>query len=220
MLTHSTWRASSTALVTSILFFCLAVSNRASKSIPPRLPVQNADQVRQPLLKTIYAAPSGVDSLNVNWYQNEGETACRIGKSSESAAAIARMDEMAWNAIYPRSATIAQDDDLAARYSLDHRDNAARLQFRGGEPLDVGEGSVTRIYAKVGERWASPTLLMTVKALVTYPIAHLRPSDPDTKTSEEEIQVKSTVKGTITNIAVHEGQVIHHNRLLLSIHPD
>jgi acetyl/propionyl-CoA carboxylase alpha subunit len=179
MPTHSTWRALSTALITSILFFCLVVSNRASKNIPSESPVQNSDQVRQALLGTIYP-----------------QLSC------------------------PRSTTIAQDDDLAARFSLDHRDNAARLEFQGREPLDVGEGLITRIYIKTGERYASGGMLMIVRAPVTYSIAPVRPGGPDTRTTEEDIRIKSTARGTITKILVREGQRIHHNHLLATIHKE
>ncbi len=179
MPTHSTWRALSTVLITSILFFCLVMSNRASKNIPPEFPIQNSDQSRQALLKTIYP-----------------QLSC------------------------PRSANIAQDDDLAARFSLDHRDNAARLEFQGREPLDVGEGLITRIYIRTGERYAGGAILMIVKAPVTYSIAPVKPGGPDTRTTEEDIRVKSTARGTITKILVHEGQRIHHNHLLATMHKE
>jgi len=157
MPTHATWRALSTALITSILFFSLIVSNRASKNIPPKFPVQNSDQVRQALLKTIYP-----------------QLSC------------------------PRSASIARDDDLAARFSLDHRDNAARLEFQGREPLDVGEGVVTHVYAKAGEHWAGRAMLMIVRAPVTYSIAPVRPGGPNTRTTEEDLRVITVIRGTIT----------------------
>jgi hypothetical protein len=179
MPTHATRRALSTALITSILFFCLVVSNRASKNLPPKFPVQNTDQMRQALLKTIDPQLSRA-----------------------------------------RLANIALDDDLAARFSLDHRDNAARLEFQGREPLDVGEGLITRIYIKPGERYASGAMLMIVRAPVTYSIAPVKPGGPDTRTTEEDIRIKSTVRGTITKILVHEEQRIHHDQLLATLHKE
>ena len=121
----------------------------------------------------------------------------------------------------PQSTTVTPaNEDLPVRFSLDHRDNAARLEFQGREPLDVGEGSVTRIYIKTGERWERGAILMIVKALVTYSIAPVRPGGPDTRTTEEDIRVKSIVRGTITKLTVHEGQRIHHDNLLATIHKD
>ncbi len=83
---HSTLTNLSVAL---LLFFCLMVPARGSKSIHTEPPVQDGDKITQALLKIIYAAPAGFDSIAVNWQPQDG-----MGyRSSESSVVIPGMEK-------------------------------------------------------------------------------------------------------------------------------
>ena len=125
----------------------------------------------------------------------------------------------------PSATDTLGNGEVPVRFSLDHtsadhRDNAARLKFQGGQtPYSIGEGYVTNILVTTGTRWESGTILIMVKAPVKYPIAAAA-GEPTTRTTEEEVSVESSVKGTITKILVRDGQRIHPDDLLLIIRKD
>ncbi len=124
----------------------------------------------------------------------------------------------------PETPTVPVVDE-EVRFNLDRSDpdypfNVARTQFfDGSRPIiNLGVGEVTTIWVKPGERWASGTHIIGVRALVTTTQVSAKENPlPPTKTEESDVFIISRVSLEIVRVLIRPGQTVHPNDVLMIV---